>query len=355
MVSHRRSYAWVWITLVLVAALTVAGGATWMLTQRLHSRTRQVMLNYDGYSISIKTFDTTVADILARYDIQLGPGDEVTPDINEALEDETNITIKRAMAVDVTADGKTTTVYLTGGTVKDFLDKAGVTLREQDLINIPLDTVVKPRDSIVVTRIDEDLLVETESIPYKVVTKKNNDLEEGLTRVIHEGKEGVLERRIKVVYRDGEEVSRMVVSETVVKQPQDRVVEKGTAKYVTIASRGTREKYTTAMTMRATAYTAGYESTGKKPGDRYYGITASGKKVQPYHTIAAPKSIPFGTRVYIPELVEFWKKRGVSISGIFVVEDRGGAIKGNRIDIYMEDESTTKVWGVRYVTVYILD
>lgn len=355
MSSHRRGYAWARITLVLMIALIVAGSATLMLTQRLRSRTRQVTLNYDGYSISFQTFDTKVADILARYDIELGPGDEVTPGVNEALKDETSITIKRAMAIDVTADGKTTTVYLTGGTVKDFLDKAGVTLRENDLINIPLDTVVKPRDSIKVTRIDEDLIVETESIPYKVVTKKNNDLEEGVTRVISEGKEGVLERRIQVVYRDGEEVSRTVVSETVVRQPQDRVVEKGTAKFVLIASRGTKEKYTKAMTMRATAYTAGYESTGKKPGDRYYGITASGKKVKPYHTIAAPKSIPFGTRVYIPELVEFWKKRGVTISGIFVVEDRGGGIKGNKIDIYMEDESTTKIWGVRNVTVYILD
>ena len=57
-------------------------------------------------------------------------------------------------------------------------------------------------------------------------------------------------------------------------------------------------------------------------------ITSTGKKPRPYHTLAVdPKVIPYGTRVYIPEF-----------NKVFIAEDCGGAIKNNRIDIYMNNE-----------------
>lgn len=74
-----------------------------------------------------------------------------------------------------------------------------------------------------------------------------------------------------------------------------------------------------------TAYDLSFASTGKRPGDRGYGITASGATVTPQHTIAADWSVlPKGTKVRIE-----------GFENTFVVQDTGGAIKGNRIDIYM--------------------
>ena len=55
------------------------------------------------------------------------------------------------------------------------------------------------------------------------------------------------------------------------------------------------------------------------------GITASGVKAQVVRTVAAPKGFNFGTRLYIDGL------------GERVVEDRGGAIKGNKLDVLCED------------------
>ena len=122
-------------------------------------------------------------------------------------------------------------------------------------------------------------------------------------------------------------------------------------KHVTIA-RGDKLRYKSSVNDCYGLFCE-YRSTGKS--GEYYGVTASGKKVKSYHTIAAPPDIPFGTKVYIPELVQFWKTRGVTIDGIFTVEDRGGAIKGNAIDIYMENGNITRSWGRRTVTVYFLD
>lgn len=90
--------------------------------------------------------------------------------------------------------------------------------------------------------------------------------------------------------------------------------------------------------MIVTAYTAGPESTGKKPGDPGYGITASGAKVR-RGAVSADPSIPFGTRVFIPGY------------GPGVVLDRGGKIKGDRLDVYFENLEDALEWGVRKVTV----
>lgn len=94
-----------------------------------------------------------------------------------------------------------------------------------------------------------------------------------------------------------------------------------------------------------TAYTAGYESTGKKPGHPAYGITASGAKVKENHTIAVdPKVIPLGTLVYIEGI------------GVRKAEDTGSAIKGNKIDVYIPDVEEAIDFGVKkQVKVYVLD
>ena len=74
-------------------------------------------------------------------------------------------------------------------------------------------------------------------------------------------------------------------------------------------------------------------------------ITSTGTKPRPYHTLAVdPKVIPYGTRIYIPEF-----------NKVFIAEDCGGAIKGNRIDIYMNNEYECRQWGVRNITIIILN
>src|SRR5690625_2945875 len=81
------------------------------------------------------------------------------------------------------------------------------------------------------------------------------------------------------------------------------------------------------VTVTATGYTAGPESTGKREDHPEYGITYSGVEVTRdlYSTIAADLDVfPLGTILYIPDY------------GYGVVTDIGGAIKGNKIDLYFE-------------------
>lgn len=85
---------------------------------------------------------------------------------------------------------------------------------------------------------------------------------------------------------------------------------------------------------KITAYCGCAKCCGKTDG-----ITASGTHVTAGRTIAAPPEIPFGTQIIIN-------------GHTYTVEDRGGAIKGNRIDIYFETHEEAVEFGVQYIEVF---
>ena len=74
-------------------------------------------------------------------------------------------------------------------------------------------------------------------------------------------------------------------------------------------------------------------------------ITSTGTKPTEGRTIAVdPRIIPYGTKVYIPQF-----------DRVFIAEDCGSAIKGNRIDIYMDDYDRCMDWGFKTIDIYILN
>ncbi len=69
-------------------------------------------------------------------------------------------------------------------------------------------------------------------------------------------------------------------------------------------------------------------------------VTASGKRTEPGITVAAPPDVPFGIWLHIEGLG--WRR----------VDDRGGKIKGNRIDICFRTRKEAFQWGRRKVRVF---
>lgn len=87
-----------------------------------------------------------------------------------------------------------------------------------------------------------------------------------------------------------------------------------------------------------TAYCPCVKCCGKSDG-----ITASGVKAVQGVTIAADTSVlPFGTKVEID-------------GKVYTVQDRGGAIKGNRIDIYFDSHEEALKFGRQTKTITILE
>ena len=94
--------------------------------------------------------------------------------------------------------------------------------------------------------------------------------------------------------------------------------------------------YRPTETYRVTAYCKGSCCCGKWAD----GITASGAKAQG-KLIAAPKEIPFGTWIDIPGY------------GYAEVLDRGGSIKGKRLDVLFPTHQEALNWGVQYLEIKI--
>jgi len=97
------------------------------------------------------------------------------------------------------------------------------------------------------------------------------------------------------------------------------------------------------MEMTVTAYTAGPESTGKRPGDKGYGITFTGTQARPGVCAVDPNYIPLGSSLYVESY------------GYCRAEDIGGKIKKWHIDVFMENVDEAFEFGREKRKVWILN
>ena len=92
-----------------------------------------------------------------------------------------------------------------------------------------------------------------------------------------------------------------------------------------------------------TAYCSCYDCCGKYALNRPEGIVygASGHELIPDYSVAVdPNIIPYGTILIID-------------GKEYIAHDTGGAIKGNKIDLYMADHDDAKEWGIQAKEVFI--
>lgn len=91
----------------------------------------------------------------------------------------------------------------------------------------------------------------------------------------------------------------------------------------------------------------GYCPCSKCCGEFADGITANGHKIRPGDTfVAADKRYSFGTEMII---------EGYNNSQTVKVLDRGGAIRGNKLDAFFHTHQAALEWGVRHIDVKVRD
>ncbi len=328
---------------ILIAAIVV----TLLLGAAFVGSRKTVVIAYDGQEIQVSTLASTVGDVLEKQNITIGDDDKIIPKMSEQIEDGMKITIHRAFEIKL-VDGKVEKNILTTQTnVKDLMNSLNIKLKKEDKIEPKLGESIGEGQVIKITRVTREVAIETQELPFQTVFKNNNSLEKGKTKKIQGGKKGLKEIKFEVLYEDGTEVKREVIEENIVEDAVNEIVEKGTLTMVA-TSRGDNLRYAKVITMNASAYDMSFQSTGKSPGDKYYGITASGTKLRPGVVAVDTNVIPFGTKLYIESTDK------TSDYGYAIAEDRGGSIKGNKIDLFFESAQAVKKFGRRTVKVYIL-
>ena len=273
----------------------------------------------EGYESTVMTTSVKVADILSENHTLLLPDEVVTPDIDSNIDVTKKITISKKDEKPVVVAEK----------VED------VTTEEI------LGTYVT---------ITEKIITEQVEIPYETVTKDvSAQGTETQDKVIQEGINGLKEIKYRAKYKGEEEIERTIISETIVREPQEKIVQISTK----VTSRGGSRNAAniaasvdgmtpTVVMMNTSAYCSCARCCGKSNG-----ITSSGARATEWCTIAAGSAYPIGTRIYIPAFAN--SPNG----GWFIVQDRGGAISNNRIDIYMGSHAAALQYGRKTVECYV--
>jgi uncharacterized protein YabE (DUF348 family) len=218
--ARQRVRAVSMVTTALV--LATLGGAGAQPAQAV-----QVELVYDGRTEAISTTARTVGELLAERGVFLGPSDLVVPSLETALQDGLRVTVFRAIPVRLTADGVTREVRVVGRTVADILARAGVALGPHDRVTPDLWQELEPGGHVRVVRVREESVVRRQTLPYRTVEQVVPTYLPHPPRVLVEGRNGIVEHVYRLVYEDGRLVRKEKVSSRVVRQAQPRVVRVG--------------------------------------------------------------------------------------------------------------------------------
>lgn len=319
------------------------------------------------------------------------------------------IMVKRAVEIPVKVDGQTKPVAChTGDTVADVLTQAGISLRENDQVNLALDTAILSDTTIAVTRyynvylvdngiartycipegtvaqsmattdfelegedvfsnadesVSENLVIGvnhisyrevkvTEDVPYSVVKEASASLYKGSTQVKTKGVNGskMVTKREKLV--NGEPVSAEVLAEEVVKQPVNEVVLTGTkAKPSAVATSLSVTPQGTLVDASGKTVSYSKRIVGSCTAYTGGGTTSTGRPAAVGRVAVNPNVIPYGTKLYI------CSPNGKYVYGYAIAADTGGALMSGRVlcDLYMNSYGECVNFGRRPMAVYVLN
>jgi uncharacterized protein YabE (DUF348 family) len=292
-----------------------------------------------GVRLPMNTLEPTVGRALQEAGITLYLGDDLQPPLHTRVTPGMEVTILRSVPVSVHVDGETIHTRTHRTTVGELLAELGLALIGQDYTLPSLEELLEPGETVRVVRVLEEIVTEHEPIPYETAWQPDPNLEIDLRRVAQQGAPGLLQRRIRVRYEDGQEVSRVLEDEWVAQAPTSHIIAYGTK--IVIRQLETPDEileYWRKLRVLATSYTAA--TSGKEPSHPAYGITAMGWPMRTGIVAVDPRVINLLQQVYVPGY------------GVGVAADTGGAIKGRRIDLGYEEEELV-LW-YDWVDVYLL-
>lgn len=293
------------IILILISGITVLAVNTDLKDVKI------VLQN--GYEMTALTSKTKVSEILEENNIVLNENQKIMPELESEIK--------------------------AGETIK-ITDKSYNEIQIAQISEQGIETSLnKLMESY--APITEKIVVEQVAIPYETITKNTNNAgtADSTNKVIQQGKDGLKEITYKIKYQNNVEIEKTVISEKVITEPVNKIVQ---VQKKTVTSRGSSLPRTTGGNSSGTVYKITAYCPCSKCCGKATGRTASGTKATPGRTVAASGKYAFGTKL--------------NIGGhIYTVEDRGGAITGNKIDIFVSSHAQALQWGVRYLPVSVVN
>ena len=338
----RKDNALVRLMIMLIVPCVLIGSVS------MHAYAQSGYVIYDGEDRHIVLSEATEpSEVVSEAGLELGRADLI--EMNEEG-NRREITVVRNQLIYINNGGQTMVTNSYGETVGELLERINLSLKGDDAIDVPLETMTYDGMELNIDRWTTTTEFVYEEVPFETEYVQTNKMVKGDEKVVTEGQNGELKHTTQITYFNGEEVSREVIATEETVAPVNKVIKQGTFEAekgkltigdgVIVTADGEVYTYTHTMKAKATAYThtdAGCNKT-----------TATGTTVH-WGTVAVdPRQIPYGTKMFIVS------NDGKYVYGLSAAEDCGGSIKGNRIDLYMPTTKQCFAFGMRNCTIYFL-
>lgn len=269
-------------------------------------------------------------------------------------ENGSDLLLSAGMDVTITYNGEILTTVSEDETVRALLERLSVYPSPLEMVALAFG-----ENTLDIEIASEFVFYEhiTSVTEHEVIYQYNEDRPDWYEEVIQPGSDGIYRETYEIVYQDGVETGRQLI-EVVDTEPVAAIIEKGTIPNFAnnddpVASITTNEDgtgfitlengqivtFNQVRTMKGTAYNCDEPGLGT--------ITASGTTVHWGVVAVDRRVIPLGTKLYIVS------NDGYLVYGFAIAEDTG--VRGEHVDLYMENWDDMINFGIRDCTVYILD
>lgn len=299
-----------------------------------------ILVDDGGLPFTIQTTAPTVGEALREADMILYLGDHIQPSLGSPISTGLRVLIQRSNPLHLFADGREMKTRVQGRTVGDALSEMGIGVAGLDQVQPGLGQLLYDNIEIRVTRVQEDVEVEEDIVPFDTVFVPDSGILIDNQEVQDAGAEGITRSRFRVRYEDGAEVAREFEDRWVAQTPAQRKIAFGqriTPRTVT-GPDGQELTYWRRIRMFATSYSAA--TAGVSPDKPWYGLTRTGERMR-FGVIAVdPRIVPLGSELFVPGY-----GRGQAL-------DTGNAIRARSIDLGYDDNNL-RLWR-QWVDVYLL-
>ncbi|MBQ1546546.1 MAG: G5 domain-containing protein [Clostridia bacterium] len=189
-----------------------------------------VSIKADGETTVLNVTGGTVTEILKKAGVEMSANDFVTPAGDTELTESTEISVNRGVKLYLNKPNESELVYVPEGTVENALKAVGCELSSEGNTDVKKESKVESGMTLNVDEVFYRTTFITEKVEPEVIEEKSSDLAEGETEIKQEGKQGRVETAFKEKYVNGELVEKKEDKKTVLSKPVDTIVLVGTKK-----------------------------------------------------------------------------------------------------------------------------
>ena len=150
----------------------------------------EVSVKNNGVIKKIVVSGGTVADALNQAGVKLGENQISVPSASTEIKSDTDIVILNAKKVSLTADGKTQNVLLPYGKVGESIILAGIRLSQDDILSVDRNTKVDDISELSIKRVIYKNVSVTEAVPFESKKENSDEIDLGDSKLKTKGVDG---------------------------------------------------------------------------------------------------------------------------------------------------------------------